>query len=99
MTGKNVVSKTELVGYVSEDLGMSKKVVSDVLNALMGNIALSLAEGDDVRLTGFCTFSVAERAAHQCRNPQTGDMMDVPATNVVKVKIGKYLKEAVQEQE
>lgn len=51
--------------------------------------------GDDVRLIGFGTFSVAQRAATEGRNPRTGEKIQIPASKQPKFKPGKELKEAV----
>ena len=51
--------------------------------------------GEDVRLVGFGTFSVAKRAATTGRNPQTGARIQIAASMQPKFKAGKGLKEAV----
>ena len=50
---------------------------------------------DDVRLTGFGTFNVADRAAREGRNPRTGEPIKIAASRQPKFKAGKGLKEAV----
>jgi DNA-binding protein HU-beta len=54
-----------------------------------------LKSGDDVRLVGFGTFSVANRAASEGRNPQTGEKINIPASKQPKFKAGKGLKDAI----
>ncbi len=56
----------------------------------------AMKKGDKLTLIGFGTFSVTERSARTCRNPQTGKEMKVAAKRVVKFKVGKKLSEAVQ---
>ena len=46
-------------------------------------------------LVGFGTFSVAKRKASTGRNPQTGEPMQIKASNQPKFKAGKGLKDAV----
>jgi DNA-binding protein HU-beta len=46
-------------------------------------------------LVGFGTFSKVHRKACKSRNPQTGETIRIKATNVVKFKVGKALKDAV----
>jgi len=58
-------------------------------------IALSLKKGDEVRLVGFGTFAVSERAASKGRNPRTGAEIDIPASKQPKFKPGKILKDAL----
>ncbi|MCL2699219.1 MAG: HU family DNA-binding protein, partial [Defluviitaleaceae bacterium] len=48
-----------------------------------------------VQLVGFGTFDVAERAAREGRNPQTGAAMPIPASKAPRFKVGKTLKDAI----
>jgi len=48
-----------------------------------------------VTLVGFGTFSKVRRKARKGRNPQTGETIKIKASNAVKFKAGKKLKDAV----
>lgn len=89
------MKKTELVAAVAEKSGLSKKDAEAAVNATVAAISESLANGENVQLVGFGTFEVRERAAKICRNPRTGESMEVAATKVPAFKAGKALKEAV----
>jgi DNA-binding protein HU-beta len=54
----------------------------------------SAADGK-VTLVGFGTFSKVRRKAREDRNPQTGEVIEIKASNAVKFNAGKKLKEAV----
>ena len=89
------MNKNELVSTVASSLGISKADASKAVDSVFGNITSSLQSGDDVRLVGFGTFSVAQRKATTGRNPRTGAPIYIPARNHAKFKAGKALKEAV----
>ena len=55
----------------------------------------TLAKGDEVKIVGFGTFTVAHRAAGEARNPRTGEKVQVPASKTPKFKAGAGLKDAV----
>jgi len=48
-----------------------------------------------VTLVGFGTFSKAHRKARKGRNPQTGEPIKIKASNTVKFKPGKALKDSI----
>ncbi|HYE49039.1 MAG TPA: HU family DNA-binding protein, partial [Azospirillaceae bacterium] len=52
-------------------------------------------KGDDVRLVGFGTFSVSERAAREGKNPRTGEAIRIAASKAPKFTAGKGLKDTV----
>ena len=89
------MNKTELIAAVAEKAGTSKKDTEAVINAAMDVIKSTVSGGDDVQLIGFGTFGIAERAAREGRNPQTGETMKIAASKAPKFKAGKAFKDAV----
>lgn len=89
------MNKTELIAHVADAAGLNKAEASRAVEAVLAGITETLAEGGNVVLTGFGSFSVSQRAARTGRNPKTGEHVDVPASNAPKFKAGATLKAAV----
>lgn len=89
------MNKTELVGQVAAQTGMTKKDVEKIVNAFFTTVEGALKADDKVQLIGFGTFEVRERQARKGRNPQTGAEIDIPANRVPAFKAGKALKDAI----
>jgi DNA-binding protein HU-beta len=89
------VNKTELIDAVAEGADISKAAATRAVDTMLDSISKTLANGDQVTLVGFGTFSVKERAARTGRNPRTGEPIDIPAAKVPGFKAGKALKDAV----
>ena len=89
------MNKQDLVAIVAKKADISKQKAAETVDAVIDAIKASLKKGDDVRLVGFGTFSVAQRAATTGRNPRTGEPIKIPASKQPKFKAGKDLKEAV----
>ena len=89
------MNKSDLVQVVAEKAGVSKAAAEKAVNAVLDGISEALSKGDKVSLVGFGTFSVSERGARVCRNPRTGEKINVAATKVPKFKPGKALKDKV----
>ncbi len=90
------MTKADLVAKMADDAGITKAAAEKALNSFIDAVTSTLAKGDKVTLVGFGTFSVAERAQREGRNPRTGETITIPASKVVKFKAGSKLKEAVQ---
>ena len=90
------MNKADLINHVASSAGMSKLSAGDAVEAAIGGITDTLADGGSVSLVGFGTFSVAARAARTARNPRTGEAIQVAASNAPKFKAGKGLKDAVK---
>jgi DNA-binding protein HU-beta len=80
---------------VAEESGLSKADAGKAVDAVFSCIEAALKQGDDVRLVGFGTFSVAERGASTGRNPRTGETIKIAASKQPKFKAGKGLKDAM----
>ncbi|HHJ00863.1 integration host factor [Candidatus Aerophobetes bacterium] len=89
------MNKAELVDAVAAEVGLSKKDVNNVIDALISAITDSLARKEKVTLVGFGTFQVQRRKTRQGVNPQTRAKITIPAKDVPKFKPGKALREAV----
>ena len=89
------MNKNDLVAAVSGAAGLSKADAARAVECVFDAITDSLRSGDEVRLVGFGTFSVANRKASEGRNPRTGEKIQIPASRQPKFKAGKALKDAV----
>ena len=90
------MTKAELVEQMAKDAGISKAAASVALNSFAENITNTLKKKDGkVTLVGFGIFSKVRRKARKGRNPQTGESIKIKASNSVRFKPGKKLKDAI----
>ena len=89
------VNKNDLIAEVADRTGLSRADATKAVDYVFDTITDSLKKGDEVRLVGFGTFTVSNRAATEGRNPRTGETIKIPASKQPKFKAGKALKDAV----
>lgn len=90
------MTKSELIEKVAEQTGMTKKATGEAVNAVLDAITYELGLGGEVNLTGFGKFYVADVAARQGRNPQTGEAVEIEAHKSPKFKFSGAVKDAVR---
>ena len=90
------MTKSELVDQIAKKTGSTKAAAEKVLQGFPDSVQEALVSEGKITLTGFGTFAVETRKARTGRNPRTGEPMNIPATNVVKFRAGKNLKESVK---
>ncbi len=90
------MTKADLIEAMAKDAGITKAAAGNVLDSFVVGVTKTLKKKDGkVTLVGFGTFSKTRRKARKGRNPQTGEIIKIKATNVVKFKAGKQLKGAI----
>ncbi|HEY9150505.1 MAG: HU family DNA-binding protein [Gammaproteobacteria bacterium] len=89
------MNKSELIDAVASSADLSKAAATKAVDAVIDTVTNTLKNGEQVTLVGFGTFEVRARAARSGRNPQTGETINIKASNAPAFKAGKALKDAV----
>lgn len=74
------MNKTELVGQIALNSGLTKADATRALDPTIGAITNALAGGDSVQLIGFGTFLVRDRAARTGHGPKTNKAIQIAAS-------------------
>lgn len=92
------MGKTELINNIAKKMDITKAEAEKFVNAYMESIKEALLNEEEVKLVGFGTFSVQEKAATTARNPKNPkETIEVPAKKVVKFKLSKKIKDLLNE--
>ncbi len=89
------MNQSELAAKVAADAKLSQAEAGRLIQATLEAISGALKAGQEVRLSGLGIFDVADRAARQGRNPQTGAVVKIAASKAVRFRASKTLKDAV----
>jgi nucleoid DNA-binding protein len=84
--------KSEMIKGLARKTGMTQAEVEKVLEAFFDVVGLSLACGEDVKLSGFGKFEVRHRQAMKRANPKSGEMIEVPAKRSLGFKPSPIMK-------
>ena len=89
------MNKSELIETLSKDLNLPPQTVSNIISTILDSITNTLANGDNVEIRGFGSFSVKHYESYTGRNPKTGEETVVKEKKLPVFKVGKELREAV----
>ena len=89
------MNKAEMADRLAARTGLSKAEAKKAVDGLFVVIGDALADGDEVRITGFGTFGTRSRPARTGRNPMTGEPVSISASTSPTFKAGKTLKDAI----
>ncbi|MGB0732449.1 MAG: HU family DNA-binding protein [Pontibacterium sp.] len=97
------MKKADLINMIIDTAEMqtgreiTKVDAEAVLDSLAHVMQKTLAYPAELTLPNIGKFSVSKRAARTGRNPQTGAPIEIPASNGVRFKATKALKEALNQ--
>ena len=89
------MNKKELIKAIADQSGLSLTDAAKAVGAFIDTVTDTLNQGDEVNLVGFLKLTRRRRDARTGRNPKTGEQIQIPAAWVVKVAVGKLLKDRV----
>lgn len=88
-------TKSQAVELVIDRIGFTKNKSVDVIEQILEIIKRSLESGDDVMISNFGKFHVADKVKRKGRNPATGESITLPARRVITFKASKNLRDKI----
>jgi DNA-binding protein HU-beta len=88
------MTKAELVEklYAAHSGAMTKKLVTEMVDGVFDNLALTIKKDKRFSYPGFGTWVVRQRKARKGRNPQTGEVINIKASKTVGFRPAAALK-------
>lgn len=92
------MNKSQLIKALAEKRDVSLEEATTIVNTFFDSIKKSLQKGDRVEIRGFGSFKIKEYSGYQGRNPSTGDLVHVQPKRLPFFRVGKDLKEYLNQQ-
>ena len=93
------MTKRDIAIIISKRIGkrrINQTMAAEVVEDFFLVIFDALRAGKKVEIRNFGVFKVKLRKAKVGRNPKTGDVVSIPARNVVTFKPGKKMKQEIK---
>lgn len=90
------MTKADLITQVAKQADLTAKAAKTAVSGVFAIISDAMKRGEKVVVTGFGTFMVRNRASRKGRNPQTGAVIQIPATKTPGFTAGKSLKRLIK---
>ncbi|AGX86248.1 integration host factor subunit alpha [Candidatus Symbiobacter mobilis] len=92
------LTKAEMADRLYERVGLSRSESKAMVDTFFHVILQSLAQGQEVKISGFGNFKLRTKTPRPGRNPRTGESVDILARRVVTFHASPKLKELIQQQ-
>lgn len=91
-----MLTKKDFVESVKDAQITTIEDATVAVNTILEDIVNALSKGEKVSIVDFGTFQITERKERKGINPITKEVINIPASKVIKFKPAKKLKEQIQ---
>ncbi len=94
MAGQTL-TRADLSEAVYQEVGLSRNESAELVEAVLGEMADALVQGEMVKISSFGTFSVREKGERIGRNPKTGEEVPILPRRVLVFRASHVLKNRI----
>jgi len=91
------MTKADLIDTVAEKLKLPRGRAELLVAQVFDSMVEALRRGDGIEIRGFGSFSIREYKEYEGRNPRTGETVHVKPKRLAFFKVGKELRERVND--
>lgn len=92
---EKTITRAQLSEAIYQEVGLSRHESADLLEGILEEIAQSLIQGEQVKLSSFGTFSVRAKRERLGRNPKTGEEVPILPRRVLSFRPSQMLKKQI----
>lgn len=93
--GGKTLTRMDLSEAVFRDVGLSRNESASLVEQVLGHVSDCLADGEQVKISSFGTFSVRAKTARVGRNPKTGEEAAIPPRHVLTFRPSHLMKDRI----
>jgi integration host factor subunit beta len=89
------MNKSELIEALAQDINVPHREAAAITNTVIETMTEALANGESIEIRGFGSFVIKKYDSYEGRNPKTGKKIKVKPKKLPFFKVGKELREKV----
>ncbi len=89
------MNKSELIEALAQDINVPHREAAAITNTVIETMTEALAKGESIEIRGFGSFVIKKYDSYEGRNPKTGKKIKVQPKRLPFFKVGKELREKV----
>lgn len=95
MRSMSTLTRADLADAMNRRLGFSRSESLELVESILHHMCEALAEGENVKISGFGTFLLRDKAERIGRNPKTGVEVPITPRRVLTFRASQMLKDQV----
>lgn len=95
MRSMNTLTRADLAEAINRKLGLSRAESLTMVEAILQHMGDAMEGGENVKISGFGTFLLRDKAQRIGRNPKTGIEVPITPRRVLTFRASQMLKERI----
>jgi len=91
----STLTRAELADAINRSVGLSRADSARMVESILNHITDALADGEQVKLTGFGTFVLRDKKQRIGRNPKTGIEVPITPRRVLGFRAAQSVRERI----
>ena len=96
MRSKETLTRAAIAEAIHKELGLSRAESLSMVESILGHLCNALADGQNVKISGFGTFLLRDKNERVGRNPKTGVEVPITPRRVLTFRASQILKERIK---
>ncbi len=95
MSSTETLTRAAIAEAINRKLGLSRAESLAMVEAILKHMCEALAKGENVKISGFGTFLLRDKAERIGRNPKTGVEVPITPRRVLTFRASQMLKDRI----
>ena len=95
MRSVGTLTRADLAEALNRRVGLSRADALVMVEAILRHMCMALSEGENVKISGFGTFILRDKAERVGRNPKTGVEVPITPRRVLTFRASQMLKDRI----
>ena len=95
MRSVSTLTRADLADAINRKMGLSRAESLTLVESILDHMSDALADGENVKISGFGTFLLRDKSQRIGRNPKTGIEVPITPRRVMTFRASQLLKERV----
>jgi integration host factor subunit alpha len=98
MAGDGTLTRADLAESLHKNVGLSKAESSKLVESILDHMSNALAQGENVKISGFGSFLLRDKGARVGRNPKTGVEVPIAPRRVLTFRASQMMRANVAQE-
>lgn len=95
MRSMQTLTRADLAEAINRKVGLSRAESLSMVEAILAHMGDALEKGENVKISGFGTFLLRDKAQRIGRNPKTGVEVPITPRRVMTFRASQMLKDRI----